>query len=93
MLFLFAWRYFKRELADGAPFTVAGAEQVKSLGIKTIVMPLVAIIISTVIYECFCVTRPGKWDNGTAVVLGIALILFSLIHRHGAELREKSGSC
>lgn len=93
LLFLFAWRYFKQELADGTPFIMAGAEQVKSLGIKTIVMPLVAIIISAVIYECFGVTRPGNWDNGTAVVLGIALILFSLILRHGAELREKSGSC
>lgn len=88
LLFLFAHRYFKQELADGTPFTMAGAEQVKSLGIKTIVMPLVAIIISAVIYECFSVTRPGNWDNGTAVVLGIALILFSLILRHGAELRD-----
>lgn len=88
LLFLFAHRYFKQELADGTPFTMAGAEQVKSLGIKTIVMPLVAIIISAVIYECFGVTHPGNWDNGTAVVLGIALILFSLILRHGAELRE-----
>lgn len=88
LLFLFAWRYFKRELADGTPFTIAGADQVRNLGIKTIVMPLVAVIISAVIYQCFGVTRPGDWDNGAAVVLGIALILFSLILRHGAELRE-----
>ena len=90
LLFLFAHRYFKQELADGTPFTVAGAEQVKSLGIKTIVMPLVAVIISAVIYECFDLTRPGDRGNGTAVVLGIALILFSLVLRHGAELREDS---
>ncbi len=89
-LFFFAHRYFKQELADGTPFTAAGAEQVKSLGIKTIVMPLVAIIISAVIYDCFDVTRPGSWDNGAAVVLGIALILFSLVLRHGSELRESS---
>ena len=88
LLFLFALRYFKQELADGTPFTATGAEQVKSLGIKTIVMPLVAVILSAVIYECFDLTRPGDWGNGTAVVLGIALILFSLILRHGAELRE-----
>lgn len=87
-LFFFANRYFKQELADGTPFTLAGARQVKSLGIKTIVMPLVAVIISAVIYECFDLTRPGDWGNGTAVVLGIALILFSLVLRYGAELRE-----
>ncbi len=91
LLFLFAYRYFKQEQADGTPFTMAGAQQVKSLGIKTIVMPLAAIIISAVIYECFGVKRLGNWDNGSAVVLGIALILFSLILRHGAELREVSG--
>ncbi len=88
LLFLFAYRYFKQELADGTPFTMAGAQQVKSLGIKTIVMPIVAIIIAAVIYECFGVSRLGNWDNSTNLVLGIALILFSLILRHGAELRE-----
>lgn len=72
----------------GTPFTLAGAEQIKSLGIKTIVMPLVAAIISAVIYECFGLAHPGDRGNGTAVVLGIALILFSLVLRHGAELRE-----
>lgn len=90
LLFLFANRYLKQELADGTPFTMSGAEQVKNLGIKTIVMPLVAIIVSAVIYECFDVTRLNSWDNGAAVVLGIALILFSMILRHGAELREMS---
>ena len=54
-------------------------------------MPLAAVIISAVIYECFGLARPGDWGNGAAVVLGVALILFSLILRHGAELREGSG--
>lgn len=88
LLFVFACRYFKQELADGTPFTFSGAEQVKSLGIKTIVMPLVAVILSAVIYECFGLAHPSDRGNGTAVVLGIALILFSLVLRHGAELRE-----
>lgn len=91
LLFLFSHRYFKQELADGTPFTASGADQVKNLGIQAIVMPLVAIIISAVIYECFGVERLGNWDNGAAVVLGIALILFSLILRHGAELQEANG--
>lgn len=89
LLFFFAYRYFKQELADETPFTAVGAKQMKDLGIKIIVMPLVAVIISAVIYECFNLTRPGDWGNGTAVVLGIALILFSLVLRHGAEQREE----
>lgn len=92
LLFLFTHRYLKQEQADGTPFTLAGAEQVKSLGIKTIVMPLVAAILSAVIYECFGLAHPSDRGNGTAVVLGIALILFSLVLRHGAELREEKRS-
>ncbi len=90
LLFFFAHRYFKQELEDGTPFTAAGAEQVKRLGIKSIVMPLVAVIISAVICGCFDLTIPGDWGNGASVALGIALILFSLVLRHGAELRESS---
>lgn len=91
LLLLFAYHYFKQELADGTPFTNSGADEVMRLGIKTIVMPIVAIIIAAVIYECFGVERPGSWDNGAEVVLGVSLILFSLILRHGAELRGASG--
>ena len=91
LLLLFAYRYFKQELADGTPFTNSGADEVMRLGVKAIVMPIVAIVIAAVIHSCFGVERPGNWDNGTEVVLGVSLILFSLILRHGAELRETSG--
>lgn len=93
LLFFFTHRYLKQELADGTPFTVSGALQVKNLGIKTIVMPLVAVIISAVIYECFNLTHPGDWGNGTTVLLGIALILFALVLRYGAELWEEKKNC
>lgn len=85
-LYLFAYGYLKQEVKDGTPFTTAGAERIKNLGIKTIVMPLVAVIISAVIYECFKI-KNYNLDNGPFVVLGIALILFSLVLKHGAELR------
>lgn len=88
LLFYFAYRYFKRELSEGTPFTEAGANQVKSLGIKTIVMPLVAVIISAVIYACFDLSLADNFSNLASVVLGIALILVSLILRHRAEIRE-----
>lgn len=89
ILFLFAERYLKRELADGSPFTVEGANEVKNLGIKTIVMPLVAIIIAAVIYASFGLSKYEKFSNVASVILGVALILVSLILRHGAELREE----
>ena len=88
--FLFATQYLKKELEDGTPFTLEGADKVKSLGIKTIVMPLVAVIISAVIYASFGLSQYEKFSNGAPVVLGIALILVSLILRHGAELRGET---
>ncbi len=88
-LFFFAYSCLQKEQTGGTPFTTKGAERVRSLGIKTIVMPLVAVIISAVIYECFGVKSLDDLGNGADVVLGIALILFSLVLQHGAELRGK----
>lgn len=89
LLFLFAWRYFKTEHANGTPFTHSGADQIRSLGIKTIVMPLVAVIISAVIYSCFGMTNTPDRSNTVSVVLGIVLILASLVFRYGAELEMR----
>lgn len=91
LLFLFAGRYFKTEQADGTPFTHSGADQIRSLGIKTIVMPLVAVIISAVIYGCFGMTNAPDRSNAVSVVLGIVLILASLVFHYGAELETKTG--
>lgn len=89
ILALFAFLYFKAELADGTPFTQSGAAKIKHLGILTIVFPMAAEIISEVIYSCFGLTNTNDWGSGVAVVLGIALILISLVFRYGAELERR----
>lgn len=89
ILCCFAFQYFKAELEDGTPFTFSGAGQIKSLGIKTIVMPLVAVIIAAIVYECFGIEYSGDRSNEVSVVLGIVLILVSLVFRYGAELEAK----
>lgn len=89
LLFLFAWNYFKAEQADGTPFTYRSADQIRSLGVKSIVMPLVAAVISAVIYGCFDMKNVPDWSDAVSVVLGVVLILASLVFRYGAELEEK----
>lgn len=89
-LYLFAWNYFKLEQDEGTPFTYNGANKMRSLGIKVIVMPLVAVIISAVIYGCLKVENPAYDNNAISVVLGIVLILISLVFRYGAELEMKA---
>ncbi len=89
ILFFFVARYLKQEIKDGTPFTIEGANQVKNLGIKVIVMPIIALIIYGIIYACFNLSEYDNVSNGSSIILGIALILVSLILRHGAELKEE----
>lgn len=89
-LHLFAWSYLKLEQDEGTPFTYNGANKMRSLGIKVVVMLLVAVIISAVIYGCFKVEKPVDHNNAISVVLGIVLILISLVFRYGAELEMKA---
>ena len=94
VLLAFVLRYFKAEQSDGTPFTLHGAEQVKRLGIRAIVMPLVASILAAIVTAIFDVPQAavGDWSNLTGLMAGIGLILFSLILRYGAELEEKNSS-
>lgn len=90
ILATFAFLYFNAELAEGTPFTQSGADRIKRLGIQTIVLPLVAEIISEVIYSCFGLTHTNDWGSGGTVVLGVILILVSLVFRYGAELEARN---
>ena len=88
-LMLLAYRYFRQEQADGTPFTHGGADQIKRLGIFTIVFPLIAIILSAVFYELQGISHTPDWSNQTSVYMGIVLILASLVFHYGAELEGK----
>lgn len=96
-LFAFVYRYLKAEQADGTPFTQTGAVKIRQLGISTIVMPIVATIISSVIYGCFQAVDTADsaiyaavdhGDDFPTLLVGVVLILVSLIIRYGAELEE-----
>ena len=91
-LLAFALRYFKAEQADGTPFTLRGAEQVLHLGIRTIVLPLVAAIVCAVICELMGVPQNAvrDWGNLNSLTTGLVLILTSVIFRYGAELEQKN---
>ena len=92
ILLLFAFRYFQKEQAVGTPFTQDGAEQIKRLGIRTIVLPLVATILAAVFSELVGLSQAARADlsNLPSVTMGIVLILASLIFRYGADLEEKA---
>ena len=88
LLCAYAYQYLSQELKDGTPFTETGAVMVRKLGIKLIVMPIVASVIAATVYALFGIQAAGV-DNGSGTILGIALILVSLILGYSAELEQK----
>ena len=86
----FAETYFKNELADGTPFTLRGAKELMRLGILTIALSVSAAILGSVAVAVAEHYAPGveKMSLGefSSVGMGIAMIVVSLLCRHGAEL-------
>lgn len=85
LLWLFH-RYLTHELADGTPFTFSGASELRRLGVVTIVLPLVSLCLQAIPYTVYDLSYPNRMENGTSVLLGVALILASLVFRYGAKL-------
>lgn len=95
VLLVFALGYFTAEQKDGTPFTQRGAEHILRLGILTIVLPLVAAIVSAIVCEVLQLPQSAvsDWGNLDSLTMGIILILASLIFRYGADLEEKRCDC
>ena len=89
ILLSFALRYLKAEQAAGTPFTEAGADMLKKLGIRCIWMPIVAMVLASVIGVCYNVENIGSDSNLPSLATGVVLILASMIFRYGAALEEK----
>ena len=85
-----AAHYFKREQADGTPFTFDGAKELLRLGILTICIPIcmqiIAQIVQTILVKTLADTVPQDAEMGGAVAVGAVLIVLSFICKYGAEL-------
>ncbi len=91
ILLTFAYLYLKAEQADGTPFTHRGAEQIRRLGVRTIVLSIVNVALTKAVFAASALPAYADADRGnfSGVTLGITLLLVSLIFRYGAELEEK----
>ena len=89
ILFAYVHRYLKHELADGTPFTERGATEIKKLGIRIIILPIVAASICGIICGCYKVAPPENISNETSIVFGIALIIISMVFLYGAEISRR----
>ena len=87
-----AERYFRREIADGTPFTFDGAKALQRLGVCAIVIPIAASVLAalamTIMSEFVLgAIEPEIGEVGT-IGLGVMMIVASLLCRHGAELSQ-----
>ena len=85
----FAERYFKRELADGTPFTFGGAAELKRLGLLAIFIPIGAYAAAGVFYGIMKLTYPElneiHYSSGGTIMLGVMLLVGSCLCKLGAE--------
>ena len=92
----FAEVYFSNVLKAETPFTLAGAKELLRLGILTAAIPtgcaVLGDIVQGVVSGLLRVTADGAMDVytecGSALVLGMAFILGSLLCRLGAEQKN-----
>lgn len=91
-----ARNYFRNELEVGTPFTYEGAMELRRLGIKVIVLPIIAVIVADVIYKVmnyyFTDIMDMHVDQFVSVGMGLMFIILSCVCKYGAELEEKKES-
>lgn len=83
----FTCSYFKKELADGTPFTHIGADKLKKVGIINLVAPFGTYCISVGILAMTDISE-SILSNQYEVVTGVAMILLSFVFHYGADLLE-----
>lgn len=90
ILTTFVYRYFTAELKEGTPFSDAGAERIKWIGIVSIIISLVSSLVMDGIYEGFhLIEEWNHYDDAGSLTAGIFLILLSAVVRYGAELERR----
>lgn len=90
ILTAFAYRYFTAELKEGTPFTYAGADRIKQLGIIEIALSVISIWIIDGIYENIGLAEWNRFEDAGSITIGICLILLAMVVRYGAELEKKN---
>lgn len=90
ILTAFAYRYFTAELKEGTPFTNAGADRIKQLGIVMVVVSVISTAITEGIYERMSQVEWNRFDDAGSIAFGIFLIALSVVIRYGAEKEQKN---
>ena len=87
--YFFVSRFFVHSLRHGIPFTHEGAKEVHLLGMESVLLPILAWIISAIAYAGIR-TPFMLWEISVyEIVLGFALILVSYVMDYGTDKIER----
>ncbi len=84
----FTCQYFKKELADGTPFTYDGARLLKKTGIINLAVPFGALFVATAITAIAKVDKSFSFEYD--LLSGVFMILLSFVFTYGADLRGRN---
>ena len=90
-----ALNYFKRELDDGTPFTVDGADRMLKFGIITLCVSfgtqLLANIANAITASVMSGVKTENVNNSGCMIIGVMFIFMSFVCKYGAQaLNEKN---
>lgn len=86
-------KYVNKEINDGTPFTFDGAKKLQILAICSIIVPIVAFIISEIIIMAYgvSITNESSVINDSILGSGLILLAGSFAFKYGAEIQNKKG--
>ncbi len=84
----YSYKYCKNELADGTPFSHRGADELKRLGIISLVASALGSIVVSILLSAGDIKSSSM--SQIDIGFGITAILLSFVFRYGAELEKKS---
>lgn len=92
----FAKNYFANELADGTPFTLRGAAEMRRLGIICIAVSIGGAIVAEIVRSVIASILPAvdtlELGSGSTVGIGIVFIVMSVIFTYGAQIKSQLDS-
>ena len=93
----FAKRYFKHEIEAGTPFTMEGAKELKALGLKTILIPVISYGVAALVWLVmtrFLQMGGGEYKTELSINLGLGImfIVGSLLCKLGVQQNEEKKS-
>ena len=85
-------RYLKHEIKQGTPFNTDNAKELFVVSLVSIITPIVATIINSIIIACYGTTMLDQTSmiNDSLLGSGLLLLAGSFAFKYGAELQEKA---